>query len=336
MAETNPYENQAAIEPEAWADAQSFSDSTNPYLNWINSGQGTSADSPGFRDAVSALNRVSGYGISNTYGMSEDQWNNLDLGAKLLLANAQHQKQALDAWQTRYSPQNDFSANYAAGWNQGNDYQDYYKNEMSRAQGRGNIAFNNANEQESRQAQQALIQQLHGLAQGDTSFSTAQKELQGNARLASGNAAGLVAARGNYGDGGVAMRAAQQQQQSIRAGAQDASTALQAQEQAAAQALLGQLYASQQAGDIQAATNAAQIGTQNKYGNLNYQTELAAGGSGAQLDRYQLQQDIAASRLAQQYQQEKMNKEFLNNGLNSFATLFGQAATADGNQRKTY
>jgi len=298
--DVNQYKD--VIDPEAWADSEGFANARDQDI----------------------YNMLQGIGIEP--GGQFDP-NNV-ISDQLLGANRDERRYR---WLMKNAPFNSSTSEVTIALNAAaNPWAQYGLDEMQRASSRGNISFDNANEQQSRLAQDALIQQLHGLASGDRSGSRAQQELAQNQALMSGNAAGLAASRGNFGGGGAAMRQARQQQQGIAAAGTDAAMALQAQEQATARALLNQLYAGQHGLDINSAARAADIGTQSKGLNQNYALASAQGALTNQLNAWQTQSDLAAAKLKDKYEQEKLDRSYINSGIQATGALLGTAYNMSG------
>lgn len=300
MADVNPYDYQENIDPDAWEEAQAFANKDDPWR--------------------AGLDALAG-GTQAADGLTDEQraWK---LFGDIQASNANN-KERTHAHLSKNAPYREWMFPSAIAKNRNNYYSNYHRDELARAGSRAPISFNNQNEQQSRLEADRTIQQLHQLAQGNKDASSAQQELSQNARMSSGQAGGLAAARGNYGGAGAAMRQVRQAQQGIQAGAQEASSALQAQEQAAAQALLSQMYASQHAGDISAAAQGARIGTANKATNQNYALGSAAAAIGTDMDDWGTQSDLAAAELQSQYDQSKIDRGFLSAGMGTGAALYG-------------
>lgn len=139
-----------------------------------------------------------------------------------------------------------------------------------------NTEFNNAQQAQSRAAQQAMLQQYHALAAGDKN-SVAQQQLRQSIDAAKAQA--LSASAGVRGvSAGAALRGAQNQQQRLGVQGNADSAMLMMQEQAQArQALLG-MYGQQRTGDIAAATAGADVFGQNQGMNDAFQLYNSAQG----------------------------------------------------------
>lgn len=127
---------------------------------------------------------------------------------------------------------------------------------------RPGIAADTQAQDEARKQQEVFLQQLHRLSQGDPN-SLAQQALARSTQTAQGQLGGAIAARGNFGGAGAAMRQAQVGQQAIGAAGVDASGLLMQQERAAAQQALAQALAAQRQQDIGQAGTMADITQRN-------------------------------------------------------------------------
>jgi hypothetical protein len=132
----------------------------------------------------------------------------------------------------------------------------WYKDQIDKQ--RPGITADTQAQDEARKQQQSFLQQLHRLSQGDPN-SLAQQALARSTQTAQGQLGGAIAARGNFGGAGAAMRQAQAGQQAVGAAGVDASGLLMQQERAAAQQALAQALAAQRQQDIGQAGTMADI-----------------------------------------------------------------------------
>lgn len=135
-------------------------------------------------------------------------------------------------------------------------WEDYFSNEYSNAQNMALPQFNTANQDQARLQQQAVIQQLQQQAAGGPLSEPLQQQLRQGYNQASAQQSSLGSTvRGQ--SAGAAMRGTQARQGQLQRGFAGDQAELQAQQQQAAQALLGQLLAQQRDQDIQGAQMAA-------------------------------------------------------------------------------
>lgn len=133
----------------------------------------------------------------------------------------------------------------------------YWQDKVKNAQPGKHVPYDTGLQDQARAQQEAVIQALLRQAQGDKD-SIAQQQLRQSTRAGQGQLAGAAAARGNFGGSGAAMRQVRSAQGAMSRESIDSSRLLMLQEQKAAQALLSQLYGTQQGQDLMSALGLSQ------------------------------------------------------------------------------
>lgn len=194
---------------------------------------------------------------------------------------------------------------------------------------RNNPTYDTTNQNQDRNNQNNLIQQLQGLASGDPN-SAAQQQLRGayQASQAQQNALALSGREGTAGSRG--MQATMNNAASAQGQAVD-SHMLMLQEQAAAQAALAQVYAAQQNGDIADANNAAQTNIRNSAANDAMSQFYGQFGVNGSTGDYQRQADAMLAALGYNLDQQNFQKQFAGMATQAAGGLLSSAGTMWGN-----
>lgn len=181
-----------------------------------------------------------------------------------------------------------------------------------------NTEFNNTQQQQSRNAQNFMLQQYHALAAGDKN-SVAQKQLRQSIDAAKAQA--LSASAGVRGvSAGAALRGAQNQQQRLGVQGNSDSALLMLQEQAQARQQLLNMYGQQRTGDINAANSSADVFGQNQGLNDAYELFNSAQGYGVhEADRRGLL-DKSRANLGLDRDLRSANNAAVSSGLNAAST----------------
>lgn len=180
--------------------------------------------------------------------------------------------------------------------------------------GRALPQYNSQYQDQSRAAQDALIQQLHAAAQGSMD-TAAQQQLRQNVHTAQGQVAGAAAARGNFGGAGAGMRYARQAQGQIGAQGDMAAQVLKLQEQQAAQALLAQMYQQQQGQDVTQANDLAQTALRSQGLMDQYYQGLGSLAQQGAVGQQQFNIDSALAQLGLNAQAGQIAQGWMNAGM---------------------
>lgn len=171
-------------------------------------------------------------------------------------------------------------------------WSEWNKNQYKNAS-RPDVVLDDMGREYARNQQEAFIQQLHRLAQGDPN-SLAQQQLRQSTQMAQGQVGGALAARGNLGGAGATMRQAGAVQGAIGRMGTDQGRVLQMQEQAAAQQALAQALAAQRGQDVGQANMMSDAALKNAA--LNDALQQFYFGSGMRYDVNRAQQDLEGAR----------------------------------------
>lgn len=208
-------------------------------------------------------------------------------------------------------------------------WSEWNKNQLKNF-GRPDITPDDMNREYARQQQEAFIQQLHRLAQGDPN-SLAQQQLRQSTQMAQGQVGGALAARGNLGGAGATMRQAGAVQGALGRQGMDQSRVLQMQEQAAAQQALAQALAAQRGQDVGQAGMLSDVALKNA--SLNDALYQNYFGQGLKYDVTRAQQDLEGARaeLGFGLEGQRLDDRFNNWLAQGAAGASGAASRAWGN-----